>query len=59
MNASLFNACLLVGWLLALAGGCLVNVGWGLVGGGVFMVALVFAVARIAGIYAPDKREAG
>ena len=59
MNATLFNACLLIGWLLAVAGGCLINVGWGLACGGLLLIGLVFAVARIAGIYAPDKREAG
>jgi len=55
MNAHLFNACLLVGWLLVLAGGCMLNVGAGLVGGGLLLLALVFVVARVAGVYVPKK----
>ncbi|WP_316150445.1 hypothetical protein [Cupriavidus sp. BIC8F] len=55
MNVHLFNGCLLAGWLLALVGGCLLNVGAGLVGGGLLLIALVFVVARVAGVYVPKK----
>lgn len=58
MNSRLFNTTLLVGWLLALVGGLLLDVGVGLAAGGLLLIALAFAVARIAGIYVPrDKTE--
>lgn len=53
MNAKIFNACLLIGWLLALAGGVWLNVGYGLVGGGLLLIAVVLVVARVAGVYLP------
>lgn len=58
MNAYIFNACLLLGWLLVLAGGCLFNVAAGLVGAGLLLLVLVVLVARHAGVYVPKKREA-
>jgi hypothetical protein len=56
MNAHIFNICLLVGWLLTLAGGVYMNVGAGLVGGGVLLLVVVFAVARMAGVYMPAAK---
>ncbi|MGO4154350.1 hypothetical protein [Cupriavidus sp. YAF13] len=61
MNARLFNVCLLLGWLLVLAGGCLLNAGAGLIFAGLLMLALVLIVARMAGIYVsakPDDKDA-
>lgn len=55
MNAHLFNACLFCGWLLVLAGGCLINVGAGLIGSGLLLLTLVIFVARLAGVYVPGK----
>lgn len=57
MNAQTFNACLLIGWLLALAGGVWLNVGLGLVGGGLLLIVVVLLVARVAGVYMPRKEE--
>lgn len=57
MNATLFNACLLIGWLLALVGGCLLEPWVGLVFGGLLLLVLVFKVASMAGIYVPPKTD--
>jgi hypothetical protein len=57
MNAHIFNACLLIGWLLASAGGVMLNVGAGLVGGGLLLLVIVLLVARIAGVYLPKPKE--
>jgi hypothetical protein len=56
MNANIFNICLLIGWLLALAGGVYLNVGAGLVAGGILLLVIVFAVARVAGVYVPAPK---
>jgi hypothetical protein len=53
MNAHLFNSCLLIGWLMALAGGCLVNLGAGLIGGGLLLLVLTLFIARFGGVYLP------
>lgn len=57
MHIHVFNACLLVGWLLVLVGGVLLNVGAGLVGAGSLLLVLAFISARMGGVYAP-KAEA-
>jgi len=56
MNAHIFNICLLLGWLFVLAGGIYLNVGAGLVAGGVLLLGIVFAVARMAGVYVPAAK---
>lgn len=56
MNAHLFNACLLIGWLLVLAGGCLVHVGYGLVFAGLLLLVVVLFVSRMAGVYLPGGK---
>ena len=53
MNSRVFNACLLIGWLMAVAGGCMANIAYGLIGGGLLLLILCAFVARIAGIYVP------
>ena len=53
MNARLFNACLLIGWLLVVAGGCLVRISYGLIGGGLLLLALTLLTAWLGGIYMP------
>lgn len=57
MSARLFNTCLLVGWLFVLAGGCIVNPGYGLVFAGLLLLAMVCLVARFAGVYLPKKSD--
>lgn len=62
MNLKTFNVTLLLGWLLALVGGVVLNVGAGLLFAGLLLIALAFAVARLAGLYAAaaaDTKEAG
>ncbi|HUX23216.1 MAG TPA: hypothetical protein VMV87_01240 [Burkholderiales bacterium] len=56
MNALVFNACLLIGWLMALAGGCLVNPAYGLLGGGLLLLLLTILMARMGGIYQPRAK---
>ena len=60
MNASVFNACLLIGWLLVLTGGVCINPGAGLAVAGVLLILLALLSARIAGgIYFPPAKKAG
>lgn len=61
MHIHAFNASLLIGWLLVLAGGLLCNPGIGLAVGGLLLIGLVLLSAHIAGgIYVPDpKRREG
>lgn len=57
MNAHTFNAMLLLAWLLALIGGCLIDFGGGLLFAGLLLMAILFFVARLAGLYLPKKDE--
>lgn len=57
MNLLVFNASLLVGWALVLVGGCMLNLGAGLIGGGVLLLLIVLLCARMGGVYAPRKAE--
>lgn len=53
MNIYVLNASLLIGWLMVLVGGCLINLAWGLVGSGVLLLILSMFSARFAGVYLP------
>jgi hypothetical protein len=56
MNIHIFNATLFIGWLLAFAGGLVLNVGAGLLAGGLLLIVLALLVSRIAGgIFIPQK----
>jgi hypothetical protein len=57
MDFRIFNTCLLLGWLLFLAGAVLVHVGYGLAASGVLLLLLTLVSARIAGIQAPGARK--
>ena len=59
MRAALFNLTLLSGWLLVLIGAVMINPGAGLAAAGLLLIALVFAVARIAGIYVHGAEKTG
>ena len=59
MSATLFNLTLLAGWLLVMIGAVMLNPGAGLAVAGLLLIALVFAVARIAGIYVPGAEKTG
>lgn len=49
MHVLVFNVSLLVGWLLVLCGGVIVNLGLGLVAAGLLLVVLTIVSARMAG----------
>jgi hypothetical protein len=59
MNPIVFNICILLGWLMVLAGGCMLSVPIGLTVAGVLMIALVFIVARAVGVMSPGARREG
>ena len=57
MNLHHFNAAILVGWLMVLAGGMWINPGAGLVAAGLLLLVLTLFAARIAGgLYEPPSR---
>jgi hypothetical protein len=56
MNYLVFNACVLLGWLMATVGGCLLNLGAGLACGGVLLLVIVVAVTRMSGVFVPKAR---
>lgn len=59
MNVKVFNVCLLLGWLMVLAGGVVIHPGWGIAIAGGLMIALVLASAYIAGgLYDQPKKPA-
>jgi len=53
MNAYLFNGCIAVGWLMFLAGACLMSLAWGVLASGLLLLALTLRMAHIGGIYMP------
>jgi len=52
MNVIVFNACLLIGWLLVSAGACLWSWHWGLMIAGLLLLALTILLARLGGLHA-------
>lgn len=60
MNAKVFNACLLAGWLFITLGGILYRPDAGLLVGGVALIALTLFVALRFGVYdqAPQAPKA-
>jgi hypothetical protein len=59
MNIKVFNLCLLLGWLMVLAGGVVLNPGWGIAIAGTLLLVLTLATAYIAGIQAPKPGDTG
>lgn len=64
MNVKVFNLCLALGWLMVLAGGVVVHVGWGIAIAGALLLLLTLSSAYLAGLQAskgkPDQQgEAG
>lgn len=49
MNVRIFNLCLLLGWLMVLAGGVVIHPGWGLAIAGALLIVLTLAAAYLAG----------
>ena len=50
MNLLVFNACMLLGWLMVLIGACLASLPYGLVASGLLLLALTVLGVRVAGI---------
>jgi len=60
MNIKLFNLCLLLGWLMVLAGGVVIHPGWGIAVAGGLLLVLTLASAYLAGLHdAGGKRGVG
>ena len=57
MKLIIFNICIAVGWLMVLAGGVIINVGWGIAVAGVLMLLLVLSGAYFGGIYSPSAEK--
>jgi hypothetical protein len=57
MNLLTFNIALLLGWLLALAGGIILNTGAGLLLAGLLLIALTLFSARRFGLYLTGQNE--
>ena len=62
MNIKIFNGCLLLGWLMVLAGSVVINPGWGVAVSGALLLALTMASAYIVGLQSgakPDSNQGG
>lgn len=59
MNIKLFNLCLLLGWLMVLAGGVIIHPGWGVAVAGGLLLVLNLASAYLAGLYDGGKPMGG
>lgn len=56
MNVKVFNLCMAMGWLMVLAGGIVVNVGWGIAIAGVLLLVLTLASAYLAGLHVKQPK---
>lgn len=57
MNVKIFNLCLLLGWLMVLGGGVLINVGWGIAFAGGLLLVLTLGGAYMAGLTFPKPTK--
>jgi hypothetical protein len=57
MNVKIFNLCLLLGWLMVLAGGVVIHPGWGIAIAGALLLLLTLASAYLAGLYDSTKAK--
>jgi len=58
MDVKLFNLCLLLGWLMVLAGGVVIHPGWGIAIAGALLLVLTLASAYLAGLHDGAKAKA-
>lgn len=56
MSIKVFNLCLLIGWLMILAGGVLIHPGWGIAIAGVVLFVGTLAGAYLGGVFAPAAK---
>ncbi|MFP3564701.1 hypothetical protein [Paraburkholderia sp. SIMBA_030] len=54
MNVKVFNICLFLGWAMVLAGGVIINPGWGIAIAGALLIGLTLAAAYLAGWEQPS-----
>lgn len=59
MDIKHFNVCMLLGWLMLLAGGVLIHPGWGLAVAGAVLMAGSALTAYLGGVYAAEKPADG
>ena len=63
MDIRIFNVCMLVGWLMLLAGGVVIHPGWGIAIAGAVLLVGTFVAAYLAGLRdtpaAKPKRQDG
>ncbi|WP_175865563.1 hypothetical protein [Burkholderia cepacia] len=61
MDVKIFNVCLLLGWLMVLAGCIVVNPGWGIAIAGALLLLLTLLAAYLAGWAqsGPPESDAG
>jgi len=57
MNVKIFNLCLLLGWLMVLAGGVVIHPGWGIAVAGALLLLLTLASAYLAGLHDTTKAK--
>ena len=57
MNIKIFNGCLFLGWLMVLAGGVVINPGWGVAVSGALLLVLTMASAYIVGLQSGAKQD--
>lgn len=57
MNVKLFNLCMLLGWLMVLAGGVVIHPGWGIAIAGALLLLLTLASAYLAGLHESAKTK--
>lgn len=57
MNVKIFNLCLLLGWMMVLAGGVVIHPGWGIAIAGALLLLLTLASAYLAGLHESAKAQ--
>lgn len=57
MDVRIFNLCLLVGWAMFLAGGVVLNPGWGILAAGALLLVLTIAGAVFFGVRGPKPKN--
>ncbi len=57
MNVHVLNISLLIGWLMAVVGACMASLAFGLVFGGLLLIALCAFSVKFAGIYIPGAKS--